>query len=51
MTNEQVRNLQTRIADLADKVAVLEGQFRVTQNRLKQDMSRLIQMVENNKNS
>ena len=50
MTNEQVTKIQARIADLADKIAILEGQFRTTQNRLKQDMTRLIKMVEHKRN-
>ena len=43
MTNEQVTKIQA-------KIAILEGQFKTTQNRLKQDMTRLIKMVEHKRN-
>ena len=48
-TNEltqQVAKLQNRVSNLTDQVAVLENDLRVTQNRVAEDMRRLVEQVK-----
>lgn len=44
--SEQVKNLQSRVSRLQDRIALLEGELRRTQEKVQKDFNNLLDLVQ-----
>ena len=48
-SREEANNLRKRLSTLSDRILILENDLKRTQERIQEDMTRLIKMVQKGK--